>query len=145
MAKPAGWRKEPARHALAAKGIKTGNVHGGNAMSGPAQSITRREQPVRISMEDVKEASRKGDKHFFDADTIRFFDSRVGPNAWQVGDIAYFITSEQFHSPHGPSGARLYTVRQINLDTGNIDTIGEFNKMTESEAKQALERILKQG
>jgi hypothetical protein len=42
MAKPAGWRKEPARHSLAAKGVKTGRVQRRSAPHGLASGLDGR-------------------------------------------------------------------------------------------------------
>ncbi len=81
--------------------------------------------------------------HFFDADTTRFFSSRYPQTGYRVGDKAYFITSEQFHGLYEPDGQRLYTIRVLDYKTGDIDTVGEFNKLTKSQAQTQLKHIIK--
>ena len=75
-----------------------------------------------------------GNGHFFDADTMRFFGSRIGA-VRIIGDDWYFITSEK-----PPHGRRMYSVRKMELD-GNIETIGEFCSMTSYRATQALRTL----
>lgn len=74
--------------------------------------------------------------HFFDRDTMRFFNTRMG-EAWRVGDVFLFVTSEV-----RPHGNRSYSVRQMNSD-GNITTVGEFCKMTRSAAIKQLRETVK--
>lgn len=57
--------------------------------------------------------------HFFDADTKRYWKSRIGP-AWHEDNGGfYFITSERPRT-----GPRTYRARVMDPD-GNINTIGE--------------------
>ena len=64
--------------------------------------------------------------HFFDADTMRFFNSqletKVFPSSQQ--NATYFVTSEQFVPSHGPRSARKFSIRR--LKGCSIDTVGEF-------------------
>lgn len=70
------------------------------------------------TINDIKYANSEAGYHFFDADTLRFFNSRILGGV--IGD-GYFITSEKYdyNSP------RLYTIRHANAD-GSISTVGEF-------------------
>lgn len=81
----------------------------------------------------IKQANRDAGQHFFDADTLRFFDSRIGKTV--IGN-RYFITSEQFHGSDGTVDARRYTVR-IADNSGRIDTIGEFQEWSTAAAARA--------
>jgi len=74
------------------------------------------------TMTDISAKNAANGYHFFDADTMRFFDSRI-----EAGPIGgrFFVTSEQFHGSNGSSGPRGFTVR-VAHDTGNIGTIGGF-------------------
>lgn len=82
-----------------------------------------RNKPVQIvSIEEVKRLAEKRHSHFFDADTMRFFKSRVSEEAYKFGDKIYFITSES-----GPSGIRKWTTRFVKED-GDIDTLGQFQE-----------------
>lgn len=56
--------------------------------------------------DDVKLAARNMGSHFFDADTMRFFGSRVGSNVYGG---RFFVTSEQ-REHYTP---RTYTVRVV--------------------------------
>jgi hypothetical protein len=61
-------------------------------------------------------------RHWFDADTMRFFRSRLADFGYQSGDgHIYFVTSEK-----GPHMKRAYTVRCLTGPKGNINTVGEF-------------------
>ena len=86
------------------------------------------------TIQSIKDANKAAGYHFFDADTMRFFDSRILGGV--VGD-GYFITSERddYDSP------RMYTVRHANAD-GSIDTIGEFQEhKTAHAARKAAQKF----
>lgn len=73
---------------------------------------------------------------WFAPSTCRFFRSRVTNWDYITG---YFISSEK-----GPSGIRLYTLRKGNFESGNVETIGEFQQYsTLSQAKTALKNKLR--
>lgn len=87
--------------------------------------------------------------HFFDRDTMRFFNSRLTGNYRRIDDYtALFITTEK-----GPSGERKATIREAKFVTYEresdgrhcqkieINTIGEFNAMSLAQAKRALDRV----
>jgi uncharacterized protein (DUF1330 family) len=73
---------------------------------------------------DIKEANREAGFHFFDRDSMRFFDSRVH-NVYQGLGGVYIVTSEQCHMA-GRSEPRRFTVRQFQTATADLDTIGSF-------------------
>lgn len=60
--------------------------------------------------------------HWFDDNTIRFFRTRLGAceyvGGYHARTFLLFVTSEK--PPHGP---RAYCVRQLDLVTGEIDTL----------------------
>jgi hypothetical protein len=96
-----------------------------------------------ISIEDIERANDRHGKHFFDPGAIRFFNSRKPQYGYQAGNKAYFITSEQFIPFNGMPQARMYSIRVCNLDTGNIDTVGEFQQYaTRSQANTAIKKLL---
>ena len=82
-------------------------------------------------MGEVEEANRLAGHHFFDADTKRFFRSRIGENVYSGG---FFVTSEK-----GPNMQRRYTVRQA-MPNGTIDTFGEFQQYTTGAQAHAAAR-----
>lgn len=99
-----------------------------------------------ISISQVKRLNQEKGYFFFTDGATRFFRSRYPSYGLKAGDVAYFVTSEQFdeHSP------RLYTIRKIDLKTGDVDTIGAFqgyqtNRQATIEMKRiAHEELLKQ-
>lgn len=101
-----------------------------------------------IRIEEVKEANKKHGFHYFSKKTMRFFSSRVSDRAYKVGNKAYFITSEKnthsIRGGHTTLNPRKYSIRLIDLTTGNITTVGEFQEFdSKREAKAELKDILK--
>lgn len=89
--------------------------------------------------DEIRTAARNMGSHFFDADTMRFFRSRVGANVYGG---RFFVTSEQ--GPHDDS-PRSYTVRVvIPAARGrrfDIDEAGAFQEHASSAAaNRAAER-----
>ena len=90
------------------------------------------EAPKTIPMSIVQKASQRGDYHWFDAETLMYFNSRVEHLAYISGDgeHAWFVTSEQDTSgaPHVAAwnGERRWSVRKCDLLAGRITTVGEF-------------------
>lgn len=104
----------------------------------------------KLTINDVRRINRAKGLHFFDADTIRFFGSRVES---QLFDNLTFVTSEQ--NDNGVwiggveykawNGERRYTIRRFNPDDGTIDTVGEFGQYdTAEEAIKAALDIVSQ-
>lgn len=81
----------------------------------------------------IKAANRAAGNHFFDADTMEFFRSRV-----EGGVIGgrFFITSEQFDD----AAPRRFTIREARED-GSIETAGEFQSYaTREEAASTIQQ-----
>ena len=78
------------------------------------------------TIEEIKEANRKAGQHFFDADTLRFFSSRISDVYCGLGGV-FFVTSEKkcFNDT-----TRVFTVRKFNSDNGHIDTVGNFGQLS---------------
>lgn len=93
-----------------------------------------------IDIEQVKQANAKAGYFWFSSHPTLFFKSHYPQHAYKIGNRAYFTTSEQF-SVDTP---RLYTVRVCSLLTGDIDTVGEFNKLTYKQAKHLLMQTVKE-
>lgn len=87
------------------------------------------------SIDDIR---REHDGHWFDADTMRFFSTRLGSDV--IGG-RYFITSERNETPGYPSGPRLYTIREAFADA-SIDTVGEFQGYSTRKAAERAARAL---
>jgi hypothetical protein len=75
-----------------------------------------------ISIHRVKRLNAEKGHHFFSESNIRFFSSRCAQSAYRVGNTAYFVTSER---PNRLTPRR-YTVRKIDMGTGEIDNEGGF-------------------
>lgn len=92
-----------------------------------------------VSIQDVKNIAQRHGSHWFDADTMRFFNSRVSQDATIDGEFIYFVSSERYRSE-----PRLYSVRQLNIFTGIIETIGEFQQYrTSAQAKKVIKSLLR--
>ncbi len=74
------------------------------------------------SINEVKEANRRSGFHFFEADTLRFFSSRIHSELYAG---RFFVTSEL----NFDGTARFYTVREA-LDDGQISDVGGFQQYT---------------
>lgn len=79
------------------------------------------------SLDDMRESSRKADYHFFDRETMRFFNSRVEEVTHVTAHTktrVLFITSESYgrYDTEPPR----FTVREFFPATGKVNTIGEF-------------------
>ena len=72
------------------------------------------------TIEEIKRANRDSGYHFFSADTMRFFGSRIVSGL--IGGH-YFVTSEESDVWNQP---RRYSVRVAHSD-GMIDTVGGFH------------------
>lgn len=87
---------------------------------------------------EVKERAEKKHSHFFDHDTMRFFNSRPSFECYKTLDDIYFITSER----RDHTVPRLWTIRKCD-PKGDIDTIGKFQEYNNlREARQALKKFL---
>lgn len=83
-----------------------------------------REQPPHGAMfctDAIIRANRESGSHYFDADTMRFFGSRVLDGVYGG---RFFVTSER--TGFDRSSPRAYSVREFMPD-GTIETYGEFN------------------
>jgi hypothetical protein len=84
------------------------------------------------SMRDVRECARICSSHFFDKDSMRFFNSRIGDSAYGDGKGgAYFVTSEK-----GPSNVRSYSVRRYDPKRCGIETVGKFQQYGSAKTAQ---------
>lgn len=92
-----------------------------------------------FSTDAIARANREAGYHFFDADTLRFFRSRILPTV--IGG-RLFITSEQ--RGFDPSSGRGYTVREFMPDA-SIEEISGFNEFDSSAAaRRAAQRAAKE-
>jgi uncharacterized protein (DUF1330 family) len=94
-----------------------------------------------MTISDIKTANKAADGHWFDADTLRFFRSKVLPTVYEGPGGVFFVTSEQYASMDGPLHPRRYSVRQFDPSDSSVDTVGDFQQYgTADAAKQAARR-----
>lgn len=94
-------------------------------------------------IEEVKTRAEKGSPHFFDADSMRFFSSRISEYCWKINNKIYFITSEADRGTVKHSGStRGWTVRIIDQH-GDIQRLGEFQEYSSlNEARHAIKEVI---
>lgn len=77
-----------------------------------------------IGIEEVIKAYNPGPgRHWFDADTMRFFRTQLSGSAFEGPGGTYFVSSDKH--PCRSGWCRRYSVRQF-AGEGEIETLGEF-------------------
>lgn len=80
------------------------------------------------NMEAIEAAARKAGNHWFDKETMSFFDTRVSDKVYPALDgSCYFVSSERFDA----QSPRLYTVRRAFYSEDgkfSIRTVGDFQQ-----------------
>jgi hypothetical protein len=89
-----------------------------------------------ISIDDIKSQYQPGNgRHWFDPETLRYFNGRLPQYGWTGPGGVYFVTSERYErSP------RRYTVRQL-VCPGHIRTVGQFNVLSKGAAVGMAKRM----
>lgn len=104
-------------------------------------SDDRENFPPANSMSEIRERNRAIGHHWFDADSMRFFKTRIVSGSLVVGNKAsYFITRET-----NPTGQNAFSIR-VAKPTGQVGTIGKFHHFASSrKAKKALRDYITRG
>lgn len=77
----------------------------------------------RLAMSEIKALYAPGPgRHWFDPSTMAFFRTVLPGYGLRTELGNFFITAET-----GPSGLQRFSIRVQNHDSGNIDTVNEFN------------------
>lgn len=109
--------------------------------------MTSNARPMRSMDEIIARAKARG-SHFFDADTMRSFGSRLSETVYPAAHGTYFVTSERDRDRgYGAAwdGRRRYTVRYMDLD-GEFHDPGEFGEHASGPAAhRAAERYQRDG
>ena len=95
-----------------------------------------------IGSEELKRiyAERNPNGNWFEADTMKFFGSKIEHISQHCSKIIFFITSEQYKSSR-VTEPRKFTIRKMPLK--GMETVGEFQQYkTLGQAKTSLNRIL---
>ncbi len=91
-----------------------------------------------VDIRDIERLNAEKGQHWFDAGTLRYFRSRYADTATVKDGGAYFTSSER-----GPGMSRRYSVRRMDMETGAVDSVGNFQDYaTLSQAKAALRRAV---
>jgi hypothetical protein len=99
---------------------------------------------MTFTIESIKAANTAAGLHFFDADTMRFFRSRVSGEVFQGPGGVYFVTSEQFVF-RGEADRRKFTVRAFEPATGRVHKASGFGEFTTlAQAKGAARKAAAQ-
>lgn len=102
----------------------------------------------KIPIWQLQRIDQETGHHWFEKGAMKFFDSKIPKYAYKKGDYAYFISSEQFHSPttsyHSAySLPRKWSLRKTNLKTGDTTTAGDFQQYESyDEAKKKLKELI---
>lgn len=75
---------------------------------------------------ELKAKVRATGSHFFDPDTMRFFNSKL-ISVYEGPSGVFFVTYEK--GPHGPGA---YTIRTLRHD--GVSTVGDFNALPKAAA-----------
>ncbi len=94
-----------------------------------------------IHMGAIIQRADDAGSHFFSADTMHFFRSRLGWSGYQsASGETFFVTSERLHS-FWERGARVYTVRAQGED-GQVRTVGDLGGFSSNtSAKRQAQRL----
>lgn len=92
----------------------------------------------------------RGYGHWFDADSKRFFNSRIGVNAYPTANpfITLFVSSERcswndyYDGNKFIGGKRKYSIRSYDSRTHEIDTVGEFQAYNSSKTANSTAKKL---
>jgi hypothetical protein len=143
--KPEGWKQDNRRHYEAKVFGKASPSKNAMKPKYPQTSLKEHSRMLRnkyaVSMGDIVKIHEDKGKPFFSRDSMRFFRSRLSESGYVIGKKAYFITSEQFHDQYR-TAPRMYTVRVMDTITGSVSDIGEFNKLSKSEAQKLLNETI---
>jgi hypothetical protein len=80
--------------------------------------------PAIVQASQLKAAFKRAGSHFFDAEAMRFFNSRLCGDAHRIAPGVYaFVTSERFDD----RSPRLYTLRILE-DASDVHSVREDSK-----------------
>lgn len=93
----------------------------------------------KLTINDIEYTNRKAGQHFFDDDTLQFFNSIIYPRVHEGG---WFVTSEK----RGRGYPRLYTIRRAMNSGAYIETIDDFQQFrTYAHAEQRIHEYMDTG
>lgn len=92
----------------------------------------------RLDIRTIKDLNRRAGQHWFSADTMRFFKSKIPQDHEGLVMNRFFISSEK-----SPFDKRKYTIREWKGKTKSVDTFGEFGAYnTKASAQRVLKKLM---
>lgn len=81
-----------------------------------------------IGINEVIDINERAGRHFFDADTLRFFQSRIDPDAFRLPDGRIVFTESLAAGFRGTSAGykRVYRINAMNPATGDVSRIAQY-------------------
>lgn len=81
-----------------------------------------------ISISEVIEINNRAGRHFFDADTLHFFQSRIDPGAFRLPDGRLVFTESLAAGFRGTEAGRrrVYRINAIDPVSGGVSRIAEY-------------------
>jgi len=96
----------------------------------------------KYTISEIKAANKEKGGHYFDPETMRFFNSKTESSVYSGPGGVFFITSEQFVGSNGIADPRKYSVRRFDPETGDCTTAGKFNEIRFiKDARDAAKRL----
>ena len=104
------------------------------------------------SLQDMIDISKRAGQHWFDTDTMKFFNSKIQTPIYKGGPLdglcVLFVSSER-----GPDNQRKYSVRVFEVRTGDIlggkeleKITGDFQEFkTSAAAHNRIKKVLQDG
>lgn len=92
-----------------------------------------------VTIDEVKRKHREKGKFFFSEGAMKFFNSKIETSGNLIGD-KFFITSEK-----GPSNIRKFTIREFDENTGDIETVGDFNEIKDKKDAKDIAKCMVDG
>ncbi len=95
---------------------------------------------TEYTIDDIKQANSDAGLHFFELQTIEFFNSIIEDEVYQGNGGIFFVTSEQFEY-QGVKHERKFSVRRFFPESGRINTVMGLSKIDRDEAITAATRL----
>lgn len=82
-----------------------------------------------IGINEVIELNDRAGRHFFDADTLHFFQSRIDPSAFRLPN-GRLVFTESLAAGFRGTGAgykRVYRINAMHPISGDVSRVGEYS------------------
>jgi len=81
-----------------------------------------------IGINEVIAINERAGRHFFDADTLHFFQSRIDPGAFRLPDGRLIFTESLAGGFRGTGAGykRVYRINAMHPETGDVSRIAQY-------------------